>query len=163
MPRRPRVLLDVNVVLDVLQRREPLFEDSASLMAAVESGRCEGLMAAHTVTTLFYLVTKHASAAVARVQVVELLRLLKVAPVDQGVLEEALALPYGDLEDSVQMAAAERAGAEYLVTRDRAGYAAGPLPTLTPGELLGPGGRGLATTRRRRRMRFRSRSHVSAP
>ncbi len=136
MPKGPRVLLDVNVILDVLQRREPFLADSASVMAAVESGRCEGLIAAHTVTTLFYLMTKHASATVARVHVIELLRVLKVAQVDQGVLEEALALPYADIEDAVQMAAAERAGAEYLVTRDRAGYSAGPLPTLAPGELL---------------------------
>lgn len=34
------------------------------------------------------------------------------------------------------MAAARQAGADYLVTRDRAGYAAGPLPALTPAELL---------------------------
>ncbi|MHB0981729.1 MAG: hypothetical protein ACYC5Q_16990 [Thermoleophilia bacterium] len=52
------------------------------------------------------------------------------------MLEEALALPYADLEDGVQMAAAVCAGADYLVTRDRGGYAPGPLPVLTPGELL---------------------------
>ena len=39
-------------------------------------------------------------------------------------------------EDAVQMAAARQAGADYLVTRDRAGYAAGPLPALAPAELL---------------------------
>jgi hypothetical protein len=53
-----------------------------------------------------------------------------------GVLEEALALPYPDCEDCVQMAAGRRVSADYLVTRDRACYAAGPLPALTPGELL---------------------------
>ncbi len=34
------------------------------------------------------------------------------------------------------MVAARQAGAEYLVTRDRSGYAAGPLPVLAPAELL---------------------------
>ena len=34
------------------------------------------------------------------------------------------------------MAAARQAGADYLVTRDRSGYAAGPLPALAPTELL---------------------------
>ena len=38
--------------------------------------------------------------------------------------------------DAVQMAAARQAGADYLVTRGRAGYAAGPLPALAPAELL---------------------------
>jgi hypothetical protein len=67
-----------------------------------------------------------------------------VAPFDGHVLEQALALPYRDLEDAVQMAAARQAGADYLVTRDRSGYAAGPLPALAPIELLAllPSGEG---------------------
>jgi predicted nucleic acid-binding protein len=42
----------------------------------------------------------------------------------------------GSFEDCVQMAAARRAGADLVVTRDRAGFAAGPVPALTPAELL---------------------------
>jgi predicted nucleic acid-binding protein len=131
-----RALLDANVVLDVLQRREPWFGDSAAVVAAAERGRFEGLLAAHTATTIFYLMARHVSHDAARVQVFELLRFLQVAPVDQAVLTQALALPYADLEDGVQMAAAAQAGADYVVTRDRALYAAGPLPALTPGEML---------------------------
>ena len=67
---------------------------------------------------------------------IELFSVLDVAAVDGHVLELALALPYRDLEDAVQMAAARQAGADYLVTRDRAGYAAGPLPAISPAELL---------------------------
>ena len=131
-----RALLDANVVLDVLQRREPWFGDSAAVVAAAERGRFEGLLAAHTATTVFSLMAGHVSRNAARVQLSELLRFLQVAPVVQAVLTQALALPYADLEDGVQMAAAGQAGADYVVTRDRALYAAGPLPALTPGEML---------------------------
>lgn len=106
------------------------------MMAAAESGRFKGLVAAHTVTTLFSLMAKHTSRDAARAHIVDLFRFLQVASVDQAVLTQALALPYADLEDGVQMAAAEQAGAEYVVTRDRALYAAGPLPVVTPGEML---------------------------
>jgi hypothetical protein len=41
-----------------------------------------------------------------------------------------------DLNPTLDTAAGSRSGAGYLVTRDRACYAAGPLPTLTPGESL---------------------------
>jgi predicted nucleic acid-binding protein len=136
MARRPCALLDANVILDLLQRREPFFRDAADLLAAAESGRYRGLVAAHTVTTLFYLMAKHASPAAARVHVSELLRVVGVAGVDHAVLQQALALPYADLEDGAQMAAAEQAGADYVVTRDRSLYAAGPLPALTPAEML---------------------------
>jgi predicted nucleic acid-binding protein len=136
MPECCRALLDINVILEVFQRRQPFYDDSAAVLAAAETGRLTGLVAAHSVTTLFYLLAKHGSPDRACVQTLELLSLLAVAPVDGHVLEQALALPYRDLEDAVQMAAARQAGADYLVTRDRAGYAAGPLPALAPAELL---------------------------
>ena len=143
MPDAFRALLDINVILDVLRRRQPFYDDSAAVLAAAETGRLTGLVAAHSVTTLFYLMAKHGSPDAARVRTLELLSVLAVAPGDGHVLEQALALPYRDLEDAVQMAAARQAGADYLVTRDRAGYAAGPLPALTPAELLAllPGGK----------------------
>lgn len=131
-----RALLDVNVILDVLQQRLPFYDDSAAVLAAAEAGRFSGLVAAHGVTTLFYLLARYGSADQARVITLELLSVLDVAAVDGHVLEQALALPYRDLEDAVQMAAARQAGADYLVTRDRAGYAAGPLPALAPAEFL---------------------------
>ena len=129
-------LLDSNVILDVLQRREPFSDDAAALMAAAEQGRFRGLVAAHSVTTLFSLLSKHCGADKARVTTLELLSVLDVAAVDGHMLAQALALPCRDLEDAVQMAAAREAGADYVVTRDRAGYAAGPLPALSPAELL---------------------------
>ena len=102
--------------LDVLQRRQPFYDDSAAVMAAAEHGRLRGLVAAHSVTTLFYLLSKYGGAVQARVTTLELLSVLAVAAVDGHVLAQALALPYRDLEDAVQMAAAREAGADYVVT-----------------------------------------------
>ena len=129
-------LFDINVILDVLRRRQLFCDDSAAVMAAAEHGRLRGLVAAHSVTTLFYLLGKYGGGDQARVTTLELLSVLEVAAVDGHVLEQALALPYRELEDAVQMAAARQAGADYVVTRDRAGHAAGPLPALSPAELL---------------------------
>jgi predicted nucleic acid-binding protein len=136
MAEAPRVLLDVNVVLDALQSREPFSDDAVHVLALAEAGTLDGLLAAHTVTTLFYLMARHGSPTAARVQIGDLLSILGVAAVDQGVLRAALSLPAPDFEDCVQMAAAREADADYVVTRDRAGFAAGPVPTLTPAEML---------------------------
>ncbi|HOT24427.1 MAG TPA: PIN domain-containing protein [Thermoleophilia bacterium] len=136
MSSRPTALLDVNVILDVMQRRQPWFHDAAAVMAAAETGRLTGMVAGHAVTTVFYLLAKYGSRDAARMRVAELLRVLKVAPVDGEVAAYALALPYGDFEDAVLMAAADRAGAHYVVTRDRTLFAAGPVPAVTPGEML---------------------------
>jgi predicted nucleic acid-binding protein len=136
MAARPRALIDLNVILDVLQRREPFYATSARVLACAEEGLIVGWIAAHSVTTLFYLIARHQSAERARVVIGELLSLLSVAAVDQAVIEQALTLPYADSEDAVQMVAAIQAGAQYLVTRDLQNYRAGPLPAIQPAELL---------------------------
>ncbi len=131
-----RTLIDLNVIVDALTRREPFFEASAAVLAAAETGRIEGWLAAHSVTTLFYLMARNTSPAAARVHLLRLVQLLKIAAVDGRVIEQALALPTKDFEDAVQMMAGVHAGVEYVVTRDLSGFKAGPLPALTPPELL---------------------------
>jgi len=129
-------LVDLNVILDVLQRREPFYATSARVLACAETGLVEGWVTAHSLTTLFYLLAKYKSAERARVTLGELLSVLSVAAVDQAVIEQALSLPYRDFEDAVQMMAAVRTGVQYFVTRNIKDYKAGPLPVLQPAELL---------------------------
>lgn len=131
-----RILIDLNVLVDALNRREPFFEASANVLAMVETGRIDGWIAAHSVTTLFYLIAKDTSRDMARVHLLNLLRFLKIAPVDYRTIEQALALPYRDFEDAVQMIAGVHAGVECVVTRDPADFKSGPLPTLSPIEML---------------------------
>jgi hypothetical protein len=38
-PEQPTVVFDINVVLDVLQRRKPFYDASAALWAAAEGGK----------------------------------------------------------------------------------------------------------------------------
>ncbi len=132
----PFVLVDVDVVLDVLSLREPFFADSSAVLAACEIGRCRGLIAAHAVTTLSYLLERHHNPGYARTQIADLLRIVRIATVDEQVIRRALASGLPDFEDSVQMAAAAVAGAEYVVTRNLAHFSGGPVPALTPAEFL---------------------------
>lgn len=136
MASKLRVLIDLNLILDTLQRREPFYVASAQVLACAETGLIEGLVAAHTMTTLFYLIVKDRSTEMARVALTDLLRFLSVATVDHTTVEQALNLPYGDFEDAVQMMAAVQASAQYVVTRNVQDYQAGPLPALQPAELL---------------------------
>jgi predicted nucleic acid-binding protein len=131
-----RVLVDLNVILDTLQKREPHYPYSAQTLAHAEIGAFQGLVAAHSWITLFYLYARDQSPDQARVHLTQLLQFLSVALVDQSVIESALSLPYRDFEDAVQMMAAVRAGADYLLTQNPYDYRAGPLPVLRPAELL---------------------------
>ncbi len=136
MAAKLRVLVDVDVILDVLQKREPHYAASAAVLASIEAGQAKGAMAAHTFTTLYDLIAKGQSSEDVRAVLTNLRQFLAIAPVDQSVIDEALNLACRDFEDAVQMIAALHDGAQYFITRNVQDYQAGPLPALRPAEFL---------------------------
>ena len=127
-----RILFDTNVVLDVLLDRQPYVEASAAAWAAVETGILEGMLAAHAVTTIHFLVRKEMGNIKAGRIISAILRVFGVAAVNGAVVQEALQLPFSDFEDAVTVAAARLAGCECIVTRDPKGFRGSPVRSLTP-------------------------------
>jgi len=131
-----RILFDTNVVLDVLLDRRAHAEASVKAWAAVENGVAEGMLAAHAVTTIHYLVRRERGATRAKQVVSAVLSVLKVAAVDDLVVKEALQLPFADFEDAVTAAAARAAGCVFVVTRDSKGFRESPVPAITPEAMI---------------------------
>ena len=130
------VLFDTNVVLDVLLDRQPHAKASAAAWAAIETGTSIGLLAAHAITTIHYLVRKELGDAKARGIISAILRVFGIAAVDGAVVHEALKLFLADFEDAVTVAAARLAGCEFIVTRDPKGFRGSAPRSLTPEALL---------------------------
>lgn len=131
-----QLLLDLNVILDVILDRRPGADAASALWAAIESGHGRGLIPAHGVTTIFYLLEKARGAAFAREGVEQLIGVFGVAPVNDAVLRRALVFGWPDFEDAVCAAAAEASGCEAIVTRDPDGYPNPPLPVIDPAAAL---------------------------
>lgn len=129
-----RVLLDVNVVLDVLLDRSPFADAASAVWAAVERGEAVGLLSAHAVTTLHYLNTRAVGARMGRDTTDALLSVFDVAAVDAAVLNAALALGWDDFEDAVTASAARRARCDAVVTRNPRDFPRSPVRVLTPSE-----------------------------
>ncbi len=102
-----RVLLDVNVVLDVLLDRAPFADASSAVWAAIEQGEAEALLS-----------------------------VFDVAAVDGPVLNAALALKWTDFEDAVTAAGARRAKCDAIVTRNPHDFKGSPVRVLTPSEAV---------------------------
>ena len=136
MAAKTKIFFDLNIILDVLQNREPFYEASAQLLAYAETGKVQGFIAPHSLTTLFYLVSKDQSAAKARATITNLLQFLSVAKIDQSTIEQAMSLSYRDFEDAVQMIAAVQCKADYFVTRNPKDFQPPMLIIIQPSELL---------------------------
>jgi predicted nucleic acid-binding protein len=131
-----RVLFDINVLMDVLQKREPFYQGSAQAMSLSERGIVEGFISAHSVTTLMYLLSKDKSPDSARMMHTSLLQFLKVVKADQDTIEQSLNLSFQDFEDAVQVIAALQSNLDYVRTRNPRDFPLSPVPVLQPVELI---------------------------
>lgn len=131
-----RLLLDINVLLDVVLEREPWSGPAAELLAAVEARRVEGFVAPHTLPTLYYVVAKIGDRRTATQAMHDLLQLVDIVPIRKQELRQALTFSIADFEDAIQAASALAVEADYLVTRNEADFKAAPIVTATPSTVL---------------------------
>lgn len=130
------ILVDLNVLLDVVQRRQPHYRASATVLEEVIAGNETGMLAAHFVTTLHYIVGRYASRKDAERVVDWCLNHFGIAPVGHQELLSARSLGWPDFEDAVVAAAARTSGCTAIVTRNVKDFAHSPIAALTPEEYL---------------------------
>lgn len=117
-----KLLLDVNVVLDVLLVRQPHFAASAKVLDACERRKANGCLCATSLTTLYYLAAKERGPATARRLLENLLRFCQVAEVNESVIRNAFQLAWDDFEDAVLHESAAGRHCDGIVSRDITGF-----------------------------------------
>jgi predicted nucleic acid-binding protein len=131
-----QILLDTNVLLDVLLKRDPWVTESSAVWQAHDDGRIVGFVMACALADIFYIARRLKGLEAAQAAVRICLEAFEICTVDRQALEQALSLPGNDFEDNLQIACASLAGLDVIVTRDQKGFQAASLPALTPAELL---------------------------
>lgn len=132
-----KIMIDTNVILDIIQKREPFFADSyQSLHKAVEADT-ECLISASAATDIFYMLRKSFQpAAKAKKTLEQLSHLVTFADVQGMDIHTALMRSMPDFEDAVVDAIAERNDASYILTRNVKDFAGSIVPAITPTEFL---------------------------
>ncbi len=129
-----RLLIDINVLLDVALRR-PGAPESARLLALC-GRQHEGWLAWHSIATLAYLIERQTSAVSGRDLIRGILVWADVAKTGRPDALAALELPMRDFEDALQVAAAMACGAQFIITRNERDFKASPVPALNPEAFL---------------------------
>ena len=129
-------MVDVNVLLDVIQRREPFYAASAEVLSRIVERDATGYLPGHALTTLYY-VTKRSAGKERADQVIDLLlATMEIVPEGKPQFLQARSLEFSDFEDAVIASAASSAGCDRIVTRNVADFAGSPVPAVTPEEWL---------------------------
>lgn len=132
-----RLLVDINVALDVILERDPWVTEGALLFSAIQESRAEGYLAGHTIPTIHYIVRENRrDRSAADAAVGKLLRIFKVVAAENAAYHEALALGFPDFEDAVQTACAVKVNADWIVTRNTRDFKKSPIACEPPGAVL---------------------------
>ena len=132
-----KLFFDTNVVLDLLAAREPFFRDACLVHSLCARGAHEGIVADFTFCTIAYVLRREKTVEEMRAALRGIHDILSVVPVGPRAIADAIASFRGDFEDEVQLRSALAAGADAILTRDKAGFSHAPIPVMTPTEFLG--------------------------
>ena len=132
-----KIMIDTNVVLDILLKREPFFLASYEVMKQPALEQCEGFVSASAATDVLCLLRRsQKNAGKAKEGMEKLLQLVGIADAMGEDVHAAVASNMGDFEDALVASIAERCQMSFIVTRNVKDYANSPVKAITPEEFM---------------------------
>lgn len=132
-----RLMIDTNIFLDVLTRREPFFAHSKAVLDLCESKRVQGFLSASCVTDIFYLVHRRFHNTDLAYQALgSVLDIVKVLTVTNDDVLSAYLARAADFEDCLLATCARSNKCDAIVTRNKKDYLTFGITLLSPEELL---------------------------
>lgn len=130
-----RILIDTNVLLDLLAERKPFYEHAKIIIDLCDFKKIEGMISAHSVTNIFYILRKSFGNDETRDILLNLCSIFKIENIDEVKIISSLKNKnFKDFEDCLQMECAISSNADYIITRDKKDFANSLIPCLTPEE-----------------------------
>jgi len=128
--------IDTNILLDVLLRRAPFFNESQKIWFLAERGKIQGLISTLSFSNIYYIVRKLAGPKRAESMLAMLRDCFSPVAFDEQVLNQAMDAGFSDFEDAIQYFSALRADADCLITRDPRHFPKSHLPVMSPADFL---------------------------
>lgn len=134
--KRKAFFFDTNILIDVISRRQPFYENSAALWTMSEINHINGYISAISFNNIYYVIRRQLNYAQSRRKISLLRDIFNVVSLDQKIINQAIDCNIKDFEDAIQYFSAARINAECIVTRNKKHFANPDITVLTPEEIL---------------------------
>ena len=131
-----RLLIDGNIILDVLQNREPHVADSAKIWKLCETDQMEGYASGLTFSNLVYIMRKDLNPEKINEVFKTLGLIFRFTDLTVSDMAKAAEMQWDDFEDALQAATAERIHADNIITRNVKDFKQSRIVAFTPTEFL---------------------------
>lgn len=131
-----RLLIDANIILDVLQKREPHYRASSMIWKLCETEQMEGYVTALTIASIVYIMRRELTPDTVAEVVKELSLIFTIADLTNADIRRAAHMGRIDFEDALQSAAAERIHADVIITRNIRDYRQSKVMAMAPSDFI---------------------------
>ena len=130
-------LIDTNVILDYLQKRATSSASVDKIFELINAKKVRGIIAAHTVTNLWYILRKFYTADFRRTLIKTLFDCFEVSSLNkQKLLSAVERTDFSDLEDCLQDECAKEFDADFIVTRNVKDFEHSSVIAVSPEEFI---------------------------
>ncbi len=131
-----KILIDLNVLLDFLNKRNDHFE-AAKIVDLCIKKKIKGYICAHEVTTLAYFLTKEEKYNNQLKSIINrILDIFLTISITETILREALDSRIKDYEDAVIESSCLRNEIEYIVSRNLKDFKKSRIKAISPKEYI---------------------------
>ena len=132
-----KLLIDTNVILDLLAKRNPFYQSSAHIFSLADKNKLKLSISSLSIANTNYVLARLKTASEAR----EILRrfrvLVNIVSLNDKIIDLALNdSRFNDFEDGLQYYSAIENNLDIILTRDLKGFKGSKIPVMTPDEYL---------------------------
>ena len=133
-----KILTDTNIILDLIQSREPFSENASKIINSCVKKENEGYISAHSLSDIFFILRKDKTVEERKALILNLCSFFIVIPEDKNFYTAVCQNnDWNDLEDGLQMKCADFENLDYIVTRDAGkGFNNSPVKVISAENFL---------------------------
>lgn len=132
-----KLFLDTNIVIDLLARREPFYEEAAILFTMADKQQIQLFVSALTFANTNYILLHEMKPEEAKLILRKLKLIVQVLSLDEKIVGLSLNdNDFKDYEDAMQYYTALENGADAIITRNLKDFQKAKLPAMTAAQFL---------------------------
>ena len=127
-----KIFIDTNIVIDLLAKREPFYEEAAKLFSLADRKQVKLIVSALTFANTNYILSKLNNSIVARDILTKFKVLVTIADLNDKIIELSLSdKSFSDFEDGLQYYSAIENEVDIIITRNLNDFKSSKLPVIT--------------------------------
>lgn len=132
-----RILIDTNIVIDLLAKRNPFYDGASKLFSLADKNKIRLSVSSLTIANTNYILSALLNPNEAKETLRRFKVLVEIIPLTEKIIDLALNdSGFQDFEDGLQYYSAIESNKNMIITRDLKGFKSSTLPVMSAEQFL---------------------------